>query len=475
MLSFVSLKNIFKNFVIFLFVYLIYLNLDFLFGSFLEPYIGYLQFTKNFVLFFLFVYFFLIIFVLIENFFLRDFRTGKLSTKVPKLLRDIIWFLFFVSGIIAGLNRGYNVEISGLVATSGIAIAVLGFALRNMISDVFTGIALNIEKPLKYGDWIEIENGVVGRVEEINWRATKIVTREQITVVVSNNHLASTVFKNYSTPKQYFRDKFSIFFDYDVNFQKAERVLLSAINQVLDSVAIPEKPEVRIMEFHNYGVEWECRYWVTNYEKLSSIRYEVRKRVLNNLIYAGISPSRFKAELYDTKYLIDEKQKLSDEIFLLKSMDLFHAFSESEIEHLAKKLSAKLYKKGDLIVQQGDTTNKSLFIVKEGFLEVLIKNNEGVSEKVGWLSAGMFFGEMSLLTNEPRSASVMVEVDTILYEIDFNMVKVLLENNEQLAFKLSEALAFRQQKNLDKLNSQEDTSVENLKSLFFSKIKKIFF
>ena len=104
-----------------------------------------------------------------------------------------------------------------------------------------------------------------------------------------------------------------------------------------------------------------------------------------------------------------------------------------------------------------------------------MKNNEGVSEKVGWLSAGIFFGEMSLLTNEPRSASVMVEVDTILYEIDFNMVKVLLENNEQLAFKLSEALAFRQQRNLDKLNSQEDTSVENLKSLFFSKIKKIFF
>ena len=202
MLPFVSLKKIFKNFAIFLFVYLIYSNLDFLFGSFLGPHIGYLQFTKNFVLFFLFVYFFLIIFVLIENLFLTDFQTGKLSTKVPKLLRDIIWFLFFTLGIIVGLNKSYNVEISGLVATSGIAIAVLGFALRNMISDVFTGIALNIEKPLKYGDWIEIENGVVGRVEEINWRATKLVTREQITVVVSNNHLASTVFKNYSTPKQ---------------------------------------------------------------------------------------------------------------------------------------------------------------------------------------------------------------------------------------------------------------------------------
>ena len=94
-------------------------------------------------------------------------------------MRDIIWFLFFTLGIIVGLNKSYNVEISGLVATSGIAIAVLGFALRNMISDVFTGIALNIEKPLKYGDWIEIENGVVGRVEEINWPQRMIPSKHR--------------------------------------------------------------------------------------------------------------------------------------------------------------------------------------------------------------------------------------------------------------------------------------------------------
>jgi small-conductance mechanosensitive channel len=82
-------------------------------------------------------------------------------------------------GLVIGLKQAFGVEIVGLVTTSGILIAIIVFALRGMISDIFAGIALNIERPLKKGDWIELNDGSIGQVQEINWRATRLLTREK--------------------------------------------------------------------------------------------------------------------------------------------------------------------------------------------------------------------------------------------------------------------------------------------------------
>ena len=62
----------------------------------------------------------------------------------------------------------------GFLTTSGIIIAVIGFALRNLIADVFTGIA----RPLHIGDWIQFNDGPPGKVVEINWWAARLITMD---------------------------------------------------------------------------------------------------------------------------------------------------------------------------------------------------------------------------------------------------------------------------------------------------------
>ena len=142
----------------------------------------------------------------------------------------------------------YDIPVAGFLTTSGIIIAVIGFALRNLISDVFTGIALGLERPLKIGDWIEFDQGEPGRIVEINWRASRLVTADEISVVVPNSQLATAAFRNYSTAK-YWRDKFDIVLPYDITYRQAERILLSAVAQVPDSANIPRKPDVLIGDY----------------------------------------------------------------------------------------------------------------------------------------------------------------------------------------------------------------------------------
>ena len=175
---------------------------------------------------------------------------------------------------------------------------MIGFALRNLISDVFTGIALGLERPLKIGDWIEFDQGEPGRIVEINWRSSRLVTADEISVVVPNSQLATAAFRNYSTPQKYWRDKFDIVLPYDVTYRQAERILLSAVAQVPNSANVPRKPDVLIGDYLERGTTWRLRYWVPDYSRLAVTRYEIKRNVLRNLYYAGIEVPHTQMDVF---------------------------------------------------------------------------------------------------------------------------------------------------------------------------------
>lgn len=152
------------------------------------------------------------------------------GNAVPKLLTQMTLMLLIIVAVGIIMVQVYEVPISGVLTTSGLFIAIIGFALRNMISDLFTGIALGIERPFSVGDWIQVPDGTVGRVVEMNWRSTRLLTREEISVVIPNSELAISTFKNFSKPERAWRDEFEILLHQTVTTHQAERILLSAIN-----------------------------------------------------------------------------------------------------------------------------------------------------------------------------------------------------------------------------------------------------
>ena len=98
----------------------------------------------------------------------------------PKLLTQLVGLALWVTTAVILMAVVYDVPVTGFLTTSGIIIAVIGFALRNLIADVFTGIALGIEQPLRIGDWVQFADETPGKVVEINWRAARLETLEEV-------------------------------------------------------------------------------------------------------------------------------------------------------------------------------------------------------------------------------------------------------------------------------------------------------
>ena len=383
----------------------------------------------------------------------------RMGAPPPKLMRQIIALLVWTATLAVLAGTLFNVPMGSLVTTSGMMVAVVGIALKNMISDLATGLSL----PVKVGDWIEVDGGEMGQVVEVTWRATRLITRADVTVIIPNTHLMSKPFKNYRQPEAYFRDQFRITLPASVGHEQAERVLLAAAYQVEAVAALPIPPELRIHSFSDRGVDWELRYYVPDAERMSGVRYKVQSNLLHALRHAGIEPPGTLVEWRPAAE--PPYRRLGGGLpAFLKGIDLFASLDDDDLTQLAATLTPKLVSAGTAIVCQGDPGD-SLFVLKEGLLAVSITGTDGLDTMVGQILPGQFFGEMSLLTGAPRSATVIATIDSLAFEVGQASLAPLLRTRQGLAHRLSEVLASRQLRNAPKLEAARQSLDERKQSL----------
>uniref|UniRef100_UPI0018DF5729 mechanosensitive ion channel family protein n=1 Tax=Roseomonas rosulenta TaxID=2748667 RepID=UPI0018DF5729 len=152
-----------------------------------------------------------------------------LLAQHPKLLSDLIGAALFLAAGVVVTQVVFELPATGLIATSSVLIAVLGFALRNTLGDIFSGIALGMESPYAIGDWIEATEGCAGRVTGISWRSTRLVTRDGVTVVVPNSLIAAHRIAVYGSGEAgRYRAQVLVPVDATVPAARARRLLLAA-------------------------------------------------------------------------------------------------------------------------------------------------------------------------------------------------------------------------------------------------------
>ena len=100
---------------------------------------------------------------------------------IPKFLREIVALFIFLIALLLVLSIGYHAEreLRGLLATSGAAAMVLAFATQNLLGGVIAGMAVQVNKPYKVGDWLHVGDHFA-EVMEINWRSTRLRTNDDI-------------------------------------------------------------------------------------------------------------------------------------------------------------------------------------------------------------------------------------------------------------------------------------------------------
>ncbi len=402
-------------------------------------------------------------------------RWGVPTPQILSDLADLVIWMVAAIGVVAFV---FELPVTGLVATSSVTIAVIGFALRSMIADLFSGIAMSLERPFHVGDWIELSDGSIGKVEEVTWRATRLVTRDNITVVAPNAMLSGAVFRNFNRPDKWWRAHVDITLGYDVTSHQAERLLLAAANEVAETLGGPEPAEARITGFKDHGVEWQLRFWVPDYWAMSLLRYQVQRNILRNLYFAGLEIPVPSWKTFEPGVAMKPVDHMATADAFLGRLPLFEALTGDELAELAGALAAKVWRAGEPVVRQGEDGD-SLFVVKEGLLGVFVgADEEGAKHAVAHLKSGDVFGEMSLLTGAKRGATVTPAVDSYLFEVTKADFAPLLHRREEVAASLSDFLARRQMANAAKLSEigaqDPEAERETLGRAILGNIRKFF-
>ena len=359
----------------------------------------------------------------------------RLGHRPPRLVRQIIALGVWTIAVGGAVALEAEVPVGSLMTTSGLLVAVIGIALRNVLSDLFNGISL----PVKVGDWVEVA-GTRGRIVEISWRATKLVTTDHVVLVIPNTHFITNTVRNYTSERGYYRDHIKLTLPMSVTAYQATRILLGAANQVDLIAGLPEAPEARISGFNENGVEWDLAYSIPDAGLSSKMRHRVQRSLLRDFFLSGVELPAAHVEIHQPMAVRDKGE--ASEVMFLRLIDLFCALNETEMQMICGHMRPRLLDAGVPVVRQGEIGD-SLFVVHEGLLKVTIENDHGVTE-VGRIRPGQFFGEMSLMTGAPRSATVTPMVDSKGYEISREILAPILRDRPEVAQLMSEVLAERQ-------------------------------
>jgi small-conductance mechanosensitive channel/CRP-like cAMP-binding protein len=401
----------------------------------------------------------------------RLFQRAMPGRPVPGLLKHIVSVTILLLSITGIVGFVFRQSVSGIWATSGVLSLVIGFAARSLIADLFSGIALHLDPPFKIGDWIEWKDGneeVLARVEQINWRSTRVHARDETkTIFIPNSTLSTVSVVNVFAPQGRTRQIIRVPLDPAVNLERATRVMLAAALTADGPLADPP-PDVLVDAVGSDGITFHVRYWHDPVASVSKVRHSVLYAVLQGLDHANIPIARNRLELLSGP-LPAAIQETKDTLWNLRRIEIFQAFSESELATIAAGASRHEFESETNIVRQGEPGD-SLYFILEGLLDVVIEQEGHEPLRVSRLSQGQYFGEMSLLTGDPRSATIRTATSAVIYEIQKEVLEPILHARPELAGALAATVARRQLENQARLSENRQAHSETEQKTFAAQL-----
>ena len=393
--------------------------------------------------------------------------------EISSLLKTVLSIIIYIVAFFIIFQTQYpNLPLAPLFTGSTILGIVVGLALQDTLGNLFAGIALQADQSFQVGDIVKIQNQGVGTVEGVSWRGVKIRTFQNKLLLISNSIMGKETIE--VAPKDNLNARV-VFFNtlYTNSPAKVIQVVREAVRQV-ENVSPKRRPKVRIRNLGDNGLDWEVKYWVTNYRKFNDTDALIRQRIWyafqrENLDFA-----------YPTRTIYTAKQRDEEDVFIetadeicerINHIQIFAPLSSEETQKIAKSCSIRVFAPEEPIIERGQK-EKSMFIIHRGVVNVQITEN-GMPKIISTLRAGDFFGEMSLFTGEPRTADVVAQSETQVLEIKPEVMRPILERNPELVRLIGEIIDDRRML-LTEEDVEQKTKTDAETKGVFKNIKKFF-
>jgi CRP-like cAMP-binding protein len=325
-----------------------------------------------------------------------------------------------------------------LLTTSAVGAVVVGFALQDTLGNLFAGLAIQIEKPFRVGHWIALGDRE-GQVQEVTWRATKLRTKAGQFLIIPNSVIAKEPVLNYSEPTVPTRIEVEVGASYATPPNEVKSAIHGAIANASLVMTSPE-PQVEIKGFGGSSIDYVALFWIEDYAVDRRARDQVRTNIWYEFRRRNIEipwPIQIQYEREEEPVRVDRHIDLAAS--QLGAVDLFSTLSPESRRALSAAARDHLFAKGEAIVRQG-AVGDSMFVILSGKVSV---NIEPSGLEVAVIADGGFFGEMSMLTGEPRTASVRAVLDSQVLEIESSAFRDLALANPGLLDHVSAIVATR--------------------------------
>ncbi|PWE39531.1 mechanosensitive ion channel family protein [Pseudomonas prosekii] len=347
-----------------------------------------------------------------------------------RLLQDVIGALVFLIAIVAAAGYVLELPVKGLLATSGVVAIVVGLALQSTLSDVFSGIVLNTTKPYQVDDFVAID-GVEGKVLDIDWRATHLLTSAGTMAVVPNSVAAKAKIVNLSRPNNMHGVSISI---HVPNHIRPRRVL-DALDRTLQgssTLLLNPAPKAVLKEAGETMSEYVASGFIAELGKKSEVRNQLFDLAHRHLEAAGIS-----------RQLDGVIEPSTRARALLDEVKIFRSLSEDERDRLAQSMVAQQYSAGQVVLEL-DEVPDSLFVIATGVVSATVPDGVGQTE-AGRMGPSEVMGEQSILTDTPSQACFTALTSCIIYRIDKSLTRDCMAQRNEVGRALNKLQAVRQQ------------------------------
>jgi len=424
------------------------------------------------------LFFILVLFVKITIFLIFDFLFGKKQKiKYPRLIKDLVIIILYIIGILLIAKYYLNIQLTVVLASSAVLTVVIGFALQDILGDLFSGIALNLEESLNIGDWIKIGEHE-GKVEQFRWRSIKIRTVDNVLILIPNRIASKEEVNRFGGS----RESFALRLKIGVSYKNSPDFVIGTIMEVLNTipgVLTTPKPLVMVHKFDDFAIIYEIKFWLTDYSIKEPVKSEIQRKTWYAFKRNGIQipfPIRdiYIKDIKKEKIPVSPKWADMDKhqiIAVLQKNEVLNTISPDQLENLAEDIEVKLYGIGETLIKEGEE-GRYFYHFLEGEAEVL-KNNKVIIR----MRANDYVGEMALFTGEKTTADVRIIKESRVLRISSEKFRETVRLNENMARKLSEVIAQRKGQLMELEKEKEDSQTKAIKKEsenIFLRIKKYF-